>query len=141
MPYKFVTSKQRSELMSKIRSNNTKPELLLRRKLWGQGLRFSRKTSKLPGKPDIVLEEHRIVIFIDGEFWHGYKWREKKRKIKANRSYWVPKIERNILRDKRNNQKLRKAGWKVIRFWEHQITKDLLKCIKKIKELKKKPLK
>ena len=139
--YKFVTSKQRSELMRKIRSNNTKPELLLRRKLWGQGLRFSRKTSKLPGKPDIVLEKPRIAIFIDGEFWHGYKWREKKKKIKANRRYWVPKIERNILRDKRNSQKLRKSGWKVIRFWEHQITKDLLKCIKKIKELKNVALK
>ncbi|MDD5109419.1 MAG: very short patch repair endonuclease [Candidatus Omnitrophica bacterium] len=139
--YRFVTSEQRSELMRKIRSNNTKPELLLRSKLWGQGLRFSRKTSKLPGKPDIVLEKPRVAIFIDGEFWHGYKWREKKKKIKANRRYWVPKIERNILRDKRNSQKLRKSGWKVIRFWEHQITKDLLKCIKKIKELKKSPLK
>jgi DNA mismatch endonuclease (patch repair protein) len=140
MAYKFVTSKQRSELMSKIRSNNTKPELLLQRKLWGQGLRFSKKISNLPGKPDIVLEKTRIAIFIDGEFWHGYKWREKRKKIKANRPYWVPKIERNISRDKRNNQRLRKAGWKVIRFWEHQITKDLPKCIKKIKELKKAPL-
>jgi len=139
--YRFVTSKQRSELMSKIRSNNTKPELLLRNKLWGQGFRFSRKISILPGRPDIVLDKHRIVVFIDGEFWHGYKWREKKKKIKANRPYWVPKIERNILRDKRNSQKLRKAGWKVIRFWEHQITKDLLKCIKKIKELQKRTLK
>lgn len=139
--YRFVTSKQRSELMRKIRSNNTKPEVLLRRKLWGQGFRFSRKTSKLPGKPDVVLEKPRIAIFIDGEFWHGYKWREKKKKIKANRRYWVSKIERNILRDKRNTQKLSKFGWKVIRFWEHQITKDLLKCIKRIKELKKRPLK
>ena len=139
--YRFVTSEQRSELMRKIRSNNTKPELLLRRKLWGQGFRFSRKTSKLPGKPDIVLEKPRIAIFIDGEFWHGYKWREKKKKIRANRRYWVPKIERNILRDRQNTQKLRKSGWKVIRFWEHQIAKDLPKCIKKIKELKKKLLK
>ena len=110
MTYKFVTSKQRSELMSKIRSNNTKPELLLRRKLWGQGLRFSRKTSKLPGKPDIVLEKYKIAVFIDGEFWHGYRWKQKKKKIKDNRDYWIPKIERNVARDRKNNRQLRRAG-------------------------------
>jgi DNA mismatch endonuclease (patch repair protein) len=121
--------------MSKIRSSNTKPEKVLQRELWGEGLRFSRRVSKLPGKPDIVLNKHKAIIFIDGEFWHGYHWNQKKKKLKANRSYWIPKIERNILRDKRNNIKLRRLGWKVIRFWEHEINKDLPRCIKRIKKL------
>lgn len=135
MRYKFKTTKERSALMSKIRSKNTKPELLLRRKLWGKRIRFSRKESKLVEKPDIVLNKYKIAIFIDGEFWHGYKWDKKKKKIKSNRRYWIPKIERNILRDKNNNKALRKNGWKVIRFWECQINKDVEKCITQIKKL------
>jgi len=133
--YRFVTSKKRSELMSRIRSNNTKPELALRHGLWGQGFRFSRKTSKLPGKPDIILNKYKVAIFIDGEFWHGYRWRDKKRKLQANRKYWIPKIEGNIKRDKQNNRVLRRVGWKVIRFWEHQIIRDLPLCITKIKRM------
>jgi DNA mismatch endonuclease (patch repair protein) len=133
--YKFVTSKKRSELMSKIRSSDTKPELTLRRKLWGQGFRFSRRISELPGKPDIVLQRQKVAIFIDGEFWHGYRWQEKRRKLKANRSYWIPKIERNIRRDNQNNRILKKAGWKILRFWEHEITEGSPRCITKIKKM------
>ena len=136
--YKFVTSKKRSILMSKIRSNNTALELALRKKLWGSGFRFSRKPGVLPGRPDIVLKKQKIAIFIDGEFWHGYKWEDKKKKIKANRKYWLPKIERNILRDKKANKELRKNGWKVIRFWEHQLKRDTAKCLKKIYNLMEK---
>ena len=128
MAYKFKTTKERSSLMSKIRSNNTKPELVFRKKLWGNGIRFSRKVSNLQEKPDIVLNKYKIAIFIDGEFWHGYHWEEKKKKLKANREYWIPKIERNILRDRKNTRKLRKDGWRVVRFWGHQINKDTEKC-------------
>lgn len=135
MAYKFKTTKERSSLMSKIRSNNTKPEVFFRKKLWGNGMRFSRKTSRLPEKPDIVLNKHRIAIYIDGEFWHGYRWKEKKKKLKANKKYWVPKIERTILRDHQNNRKLRKSGWQVLRFWEHQINRDTEKCIQRIKSI------
>ena len=138
MVYKFVTTKKRSELMSKIRSNNTSPEVVLRKKLWGAGVRFNRKPSKLPGKPDIVISKHNVIVFIDGEFWHGYDWKKKKKKIKANRGYWIPKIERNVLRDKKANKELRKNGWKVVRFWEHQIKKDTAKCLKKIYKLMEK---
>lgn len=132
MVYKFKTTKQRSELMKKIRSNNTSPEILLRKKLWGLGFRFSRKVSNLPGKPDIVLKKYKIVIFVDGEFWHGYNWEEKKKTIKANRAYWIPKIEKNIERDKKNIRVLRKQGWKVLRFWQGLIVKNIDKCIDKI---------
>ncbi|MFH1394865.1 MAG: very short patch repair endonuclease [Candidatus Omnitrophota bacterium] len=135
MAYQFKTTEERSRLMSKIRSNNTKPEVLFRKKLWGSSIRFSRKESTMPEKPDIVLNKHKIAIFIDGEFWHGYRWEEKKKKLKANRGYWIPKIGKNILRDRQNNRKLKKAGWKVVRFWEHQINKDTEKCLQKIKKI------
>jgi DNA mismatch endonuclease (patch repair protein) len=137
MAYKFVTSRRRSFLMSQIGSYNTKPELLLRKALWRQGFRFSRKVSELSGKPDIVLKKYRAVIFVDGEFWHGFQWKKKKVKIKDNRAYWIPKIERNITRDKKNTHLLRLQGWKVIRIWEHKINKDLPKCVEMIKTIVK----
>jgi len=71
-------------------------------------------------------------VFIDGEFWHGFNWNEKKAKIKANRDYWIPKIEKTIKRDRQNNKLIKKMSWKVLRFWEKQVTTDLGKCIKRI---------
>ncbi len=128
----FYTTKQRSELMSKIKSQNTKPELKLKKTLWNLGFRYRKNVKKLPGTPDIVFPKDKIVIFVDGEFWHGYNWEEKKSKIKTNRDFWIPKIERNIQRDKRNNQLLSESGWYVLRFWEHEIKKDFEDCISQI---------
>jgi len=137
MGYRFKTTKQRSLLMQKIKSNKTSPEVILQKFLRKYGLKFKINYRNLPGNPDIVLVNKKIAIFIDGEFWHGYLWAEKKKKLKANRSYWIPKIERNIRRDKETNKKLKKQGWKVLRFWQQQITKDLEKCINKIKKAMK----
>jgi DNA mismatch endonuclease (patch repair protein) len=128
----FYTTKQRSELMGKIKSQNTKPELKLKKALWNLGFRYRKNVKKLPGTPDIVFPKDKIVIFVDGEFWHGYNWEEKKTKIKTNRDFWIPKIERNIQRDKRNNQLLSESGWYVLRFWEHEIKKDFEDCISQI---------
>ena len=136
MTYSFHVSKSRSELMKKIKSNDTKPELFFKKKLWGRGFRFSRKCSDLPGKPDIVLEKYKIAVFIDGEFWHGYKWHEKKKTIKSNRQYWIPKIERNIARDKKNTRILRQQGWVVLRFWQKQIERQIDSCFNKIEKFK-----
>jgi len=133
MAYKFSTSSFRSALMRKIRSEKTKPEIALRTALRKEKIKFQGYNKKLPGKPDIVLLEKKVVIFIDGEFWHGYKWKEKKEKIKANKDYWIPKIEGTIKRDKKNNLQLKKLGWSVLRFWEHEIKRNLQKCIMKIK--------
>ncbi|MDD5109409.1 MAG: very short patch repair endonuclease [Candidatus Omnitrophica bacterium] len=133
MPYRFKTSAVRSSLMRKIRSDKTSPEILLQKLLRSKGIKFKKYDRDLPGKPDIVILNKKLAIFVDGEFWHGYRWQEKKKKIRANRAYWVPKIEKNILRDKQSNKKLKKAGWKVLRFWQQQIIKDPLKCLKKIK--------
>lgn len=125
----FYTTKARSELMAKIKGKNTKPEIVLRKALWKEGIRYRLNIAKLPSKPDIVIEKKKVVIFIDGEFWHGYKWEEKKAKIKANREFWIKKIERNMERDISNRVKLSLMGYTVLHFWEHEVKKDLNACV------------
>lgn len=140
MAYRFKTSAIRSNIMRKIKSDKTSPEILLQKLLRSNGIKFKKYYQGLPGKPDSVILGKKVAIFVDGEFWHGYRWEEKKKKIKDNRAYWIPKIERNIARDKQNNKELKKTGWKVLRFWQQQIIKDPSKCLKKIKDtLKKSP--
>lgn len=128
----FTTTKERSQLMSKIRGKDTKPEITLRKALWAQGIRYRKNYKKLNGNPDIYIPRARLAIFIDGEFWHGHNWKEKKLKIKSNRDYWIPKIERNMARDTDNNRQLEYRGITVLRFWEHEIKKDLEGCIQKV---------
>lgn len=135
MAYKFNTTLERSELMKKIKSTNTISEDMLSKALWHEGIRYRRNYKKLPGTPDIAITKYKIVVFIDGEFWHGYDWNTKKNKIKSNKDYWVKKIERNISRDKENNSQLNKLGWIVIRFWDKQVKKNLNECIFQIKKL------
>lgn len=130
----FYTTKARSELMSKIRSKETKPEKKLRKVLWSIGIRYRKNVKKLPGTPDIVISKYKLIIFIDGEFWHGYNWGEKKQKIKTNRKFWIPKIERNMQRDASNNKILIEQGWTVFRFWDSQIKKEFGECIFQIIE-------
>ncbi|MBN1181413.1 MAG: very short patch repair endonuclease [Bacteroidales bacterium] len=120
--------------MSKIKSYDTMPERKLRKFLWGLNLKYRKNVKKLPGTPDIVISKYALVIFIDGEFWHGYNWIEKKPKIKSNRDFWIPKIERNMQRDSNNNRFYIENGWKVFRFWEHEIKKEFQKCINQILE-------
>ena len=128
----FYTTRERSELMSKIKGSNTKPEQKLRKVLWGLNLRYRKNVKKMPGTPDIVLSKYSLVIFIDGEFWHGYRWEEKKEKIKSNRGFWIPKIERNMQRDYVVNEFYQKHGWKVFRFWEQEIKKEFHLCVNQI---------
>jgi DNA mismatch endonuclease (patch repair protein) len=125
----FYTTKKRSKIMSKIRGKNTKPELLFRKALWKEGVRYRVDSKKLPGKPDVSIQKYKLAIFIDGEFWHGYNWDERKDKIKSNRGFWVPKIERNMQRDWEVNRQLNTMGYTVFRFWEKEIKNELNKCI------------
>lgn len=118
--------------MSKIHSVNTTPEIKLRKLLWNLKIRYRLNDKSLPGKPDIVIKKHKIVIFVDGEFWHGYNWDEKRNRIKSNRDYWIPKIERTMARDIENTKKLESMGYTVFRFWEHEIKKNIGACIQKI---------
>ncbi|MDB5086874.1 MAG: Very short patch repair protein [Mucilaginibacter sp.] len=106
----------------------------MRKALWAKGIRYRKNNKTLPGKPDITILKYKIAIFIDGEFWHGYNWPKKKLAIKANRDYWIPKIERNMQRDEANNIKLIKLGFRVFRFWEKQVQKETAYCINEIKQ-------
>ncbi|MFB9055392.1 very short patch repair endonuclease [Mariniflexile ostreae] len=125
----FYTTKKRSKIMGRIKSKNTKPELLFRKALWAKGIRYRIHSEKLPGKPDISIKKHKLAIFIDGEFWHGYHWDERKLQLKSNRDFWTPKIERNMQRDREINLELATLGYTVFRFWEHEIKKELKTCL------------
>ncbi len=126
----FTTTKQRSKIMSKIKGKNSVPEMLLRRALWAQNIRFRIHRKDLPGRPDIVIEKYKLAIFVDGDFWHGYEWH--KRKPKINQSFWIPKIERNMQRDRYANEALSEMGYTVMRFWDHEILKKLKACANQI---------
>jgi len=128
----FYTTPERSKIMGKIRGKNTKPELAFRKALWQAGYRYRIDYKKLVGKPDIALKKYKTVIFIDGEFWHGYNWEERKHKIKTNREFWIAKIERNIQRDEEVNDALDEKGYKVFRFWETEVKKDLDRCLEEV---------
>lgn len=117
----------RSENMSRIRSKNTQIEVILRKELWSRGIRYRINSKNVIGKPDICFKGKKIAVFCDSEFWHGKEFL-KGRIPKSNQDYWIPKIERNIERDKEVNKKLKKDGWKVIRFWGKEILKNPVKC-------------
>lgn len=128
----FVTTPKTSALMKRIKGKNTKPEISFRKALWGLGFRYRLHPKNLVGKPDIVFVSKRIAIFIDGDFWHGYDWKVRKKQLKVNREFWVNKIERNISRDRETTMKLINNGWCVLRFWEHEVQKKLDECVSKV---------
>ncbi len=127
---------QRKRNMRNIKSKDTEIELLLRRELWHRGYRYRKNDKTLPGSPDIVLSKHKIVIFCDGEFFHGKDWEILRPKLmKSNNSeYWISKISRNIEHDNEVNKALLFLGWTVIRFWGKDIKKDIRGCVRVIEE-------
>ena len=129
-----LTPEQRKKCMSRIKSKDTSIEVILRKALWREGIRYRKNVKTLPGKPDIVITKYKLVIFCDGELWHGKNWETRKEKIKTNRDYWIPKIERNIIRDNENEKKLENNEWVVLRFWGKDIKNNLMDCISVIKE-------
>lgn len=129
-----LTPSQRRKNMQAIKSKDTSIEIALRKALWKQGLRYRKNYNKLIGKPDIVLTKYRIAVFCDSDYWHGYDWENASKKIKSNRDYWIPKIERNMKRDLEVNEALKAYGWIVLRFWEWQIRKHLDDCVQTVKE-------
>lgn len=120
-----VSPEKRSEIMSKIRGRNTKPEMLVRRYLFRRGFRFRVNDGRLPGTPDVVLPKYRTVIFVNGCFWHGHDCKLYVQP-KTNVSFWKEKIDRNRSRDIRNHDRLESLGWKVLVVWECELrTKSL----------------
>lgn len=128
----FYTTPKRSVIMSSIRGKDTKPEIRLRKALWDLGIKYRKNHPNLPGKPDIVSKKYKLVIFIDGKFWHGYNWKVQKDKIHSNRDFWIPKIERNMQRDRENTETLQAMGYRVFRFWDFEVNKELGWCIKAV---------
>lgn len=137
-----LTKEQRHKNMKNIRCKDTKIEVILRKALWKKGYRYRKNYNKLPGKPDIVLTKYKIVIFCDGEFFHGKDWEVLKLKLENsnNSNFWINKISSNIKRDEEVNKRLLLEGWTVIRFWGNDIKKHLDECIKIIEETVKRRL-
>ncbi len=108
------------------RSRDTRPELLLRRRLWAMGLRYRLHMQDLPGRPDLVFPRAKLAVFVDGDFWHGRDWPERKARLATghNAAYWQAKIEYNMVRDDASTAQLSAKGWKVLRIWEGDIRSD-----------------
>ena len=128
----IFTKKKRSEIMSKIRSENTKVERLVFRELRRQGIYFQKHYKGAKGKPDIALPKKKKAVFIDGDFWHGRNFSKQRKRLPKR--YWLAKIENNMKKDKRNRTTLKRKGWKVLRVWEKETIKNPEKTIKKISD-------
>ena len=122
------TPEQRRKNMQAVKNKDSKIELLLRKELWSRGIRYRKNTSKVFGHPDIAFIGRKIAVFCDSEFGHGYDWENKKKEIKSHRDFWIPKIERNMERDREVTAKLESEGWKVLRFWGNEIKKNTAQC-------------
>ena len=128
------TKEQRSKNMKAIKAKGTKDEVLLAKILWKNGFRYRKNNKAVFGKPDLTFKKYKVVIFIDSDFFHGKNWDTEKFKIKSNRDFWWPKIERNIERDTVVNKELENQGWKVLRFWSKEMRRDLSLCIEMIEK-------
>jgi len=115
------SKEKRSEIMSKVRSWHTKPEIKVRKWLHNQGFRFRLHKKELPGNPDIVMAKHKTVIFVHGCFWHRHQGCKRASMPASNVETWQNKFERNVNRDKKNQEALKKLGWKVIIIWECEV--------------------
>ncbi|MCY3677607.1 MAG: very short patch repair endonuclease [Gemmatimonadetes bacterium] len=121
-----VTAQRRSEIMSKIRAKGMKPEMAVRRMTHAMGYRYRLHGKDLPGKPDLVFPSRRKVIFVHGCFWHQHS--DPACRIahlpKSNRHYWLPKLERNVIRDAEQRAELARLGWDVLVIWECDVVRD-----------------
>lgn len=114
----IFAKRKRSEIMTRIRSKNTKPELFVRKLLFSSGYRYRLHSTVLPGKPDIVLKKFNTVIFVHGCFWHRHPGCSRATKPDENRTYWEEKITGNVTRDAQHEQDLLSAGWRILTVWE-----------------------
>lgn len=127
---RLETTPEISKRMSNVKLKGGKAETILAKALWHNGLRYRRNYKKLPGSPDIAITKYKIAIFVDGEFWHGENWENRKERLKKNREYWIEKIEENMARDKRNDKNLIEMGWVPVHFWEKEVLRDTNDCVR-----------
>jgi DNA mismatch endonuclease (patch repair protein) len=124
-----MSPEKRSAVMARIRSTNTGPEQRLERLLRGARRKFDKHARDLPGRPDFVFRRHRVAVFVDGDFWHGWRFPLWRLKLSVN---WEAKIEANRRRDARNHARLRRDGWVVVRIWEHEMDRNPLASLQKV---------
>jgi DNA mismatch endonuclease (patch repair protein) len=125
----IMSPEKRSEVMSRIKGKNTGPELVIFTLLKQKGINFDTHVKDLPGRPDIVFYQARVAVFLDGSFWHGWRFPLWQHKLSEK---WRDKIAATRARDQRNFRKLRQAGWKTLRIWEHQIEHSPEECVERI---------
>lgn len=130
-----LTPEQRKKCMRANKSKGTKPELALAKAMWALGLRYRKNSGSIFGKPDFSFKKYKVAVFVDGEFWHGKDWEQRKAEIKGNREFWIAKIERNIRRDMEVTGRLKAEGWTVLRFWSNDVVKNTICCAEKVKEI------
>ena len=138
MSNKERTAEVTHKIMSAIPSKNTEPELMLRKALWKEKLRYRVNYKKLPGKPDIVFTKYHVAIFCDGDYWHGHNWAIRglgslEEELAGYSEFWRNKILGNIERDAKINHSLQEMGWTVVRLWESDIRADIDNCVQRIK--------
>lgn len=132
-----LTPEQRSYCMSRIKGKDTGLETRVRSELHKRGFRFRKHLKELPGKPDVVFTKAKVAVFIDGDFWHGYRFPAWEHKVS---DFWKTKISKNRERDAKNHRRLRDMGWTVIRLWQHDLERDFEGSIGEIvSALKKEP--
>lgn len=129
------TPEQISYNMQQIKNKDSEIELALRKELWKRNMRYRKNVNSIYGKPDIAFVGKKIAIFCDSEFWHGYDWEERKKSFKSHQEFWIPKIERNMERDREVTAKLESEGWTVLRFWGKEIKKNVLVCADTIQKV------
>jgi DNA mismatch endonuclease (patch repair protein) len=126
----IFSKNKRSEIMSKVRSKGSKIEIEFQKKLWNSGFRYRKNSTKYFGKPDLVLQKYKTVIFIDSCFWHGCK--KHGSMPQTRKKFWEEKIEGNKRRDKEVNRHYKKAGWKIFRIWGHSIKNNIANHVDKV---------
>ena len=128
-----ISKEKRRKIMQRVKSHDTKPEILLRKALWHRGMRYRKNWRALPGTPDIALTRRKIAIFVDGDFWHARGHENNPgEQIASRQAYWKKKLARNVERDKDVNEALTQLGWLVLRFWESDINSDLEACVRHV---------
>lgn len=125
----IMSAEKRSALMSRIKGKHTGPEKIVAEAIRRLGVTWEQHAKDLPGRPDFVSRQENVVVFVDGDFWHGWRFPAWRHKLSE---FWETKLAGNRARDQRNQARLRRSGWVVVRLWEHQIERDLPGCLAKI---------
>ena len=126
-----MSPEKRSAVMARIKGKDTGPERMIDATLSAHGLAWESHARDLPGRPDFVFRRERVAVFVDGDFWHGWRFPQWRDKLSEK---WEAKIDGNRRRDVRNRRRLKRMGWKVLRLWEHQVTADVDACVVRVLE-------